>query len=91
MTPTILEIDRYITILLFQIQAFRPFFVSLNLPYSVVRGEQLAMQANVFNYMSQDLDVSICSIYYLYRAHILSCFERHCKKLILVVVYALIE
>lgn len=42
-----------------KVQAFRPFFVSLNLPYSVVRGEQLAMQANVFNYMSQDLDVLV--------------------------------
>ena len=32
--------------------------MSLNLPYSVVRGEQLALQANVFNYMKQDLSVS---------------------------------
>ncbi|XP_053399009.1 CD109 antigen-like isoform X3 [Mercenaria mercenaria] len=42
-----------------KIEAFKPFFVSLNLPYSVVRGEQLALQANVFNYMSQDLDVIV--------------------------------
>ena len=41
-----------------QIEAFRPFFVSLNLLYSVVRGEQVALQANVFNYMAQDMDVS---------------------------------
>ncbi|XP_060581140.1 CD109 antigen-like isoform X3 [Ruditapes philippinarum] len=42
-----------------KVEAFKPFFVSLNLPYSVVRGEQLALQANVFNYMSQDLDVVV--------------------------------
>ncbi|KAL4230965.1 hypothetical protein ACF0H5_011338 [Mactra antiquata] len=42
-----------------KVEAFKPFFVSLNLPYSVVRGEQLALQANVFNYMQQDLDVVV--------------------------------
>ncbi|KAH3835183.1 hypothetical protein DPMN_108530 [Dreissena polymorpha] len=42
-----------------KIEAFKPFFVSLNLPYSVVRGEELALQANVFNYMSQDMDVLV--------------------------------
>jgi len=42
-----------------QLEAFKPFFVSLNLPYSVVRGEQLALQANVFNYMDTDLDVLV--------------------------------
>ncbi|XP_052253498.1 CD109 antigen-like isoform X15 [Dreissena polymorpha] len=42
-----------------KIEAFKPFFVSLNLPYSVIRGEELALQANVFNYMSQDLDVLV--------------------------------
>ncbi|XP_052800199.1 CD109 antigen-like isoform X1 [Mya arenaria] len=38
---------------------FRPFFVSLNLPYSVVRGEQVVLQSNIFNYMGQDLDVTV--------------------------------
>ncbi|XP_060573011.1 CD109 antigen-like isoform X2 [Ruditapes philippinarum] len=38
---------------------FRPFFISLNLPYSVIRGEQVVLQANVFNYMGQDLDVVV--------------------------------
>ena len=42
-----------------QIEAFKPFFVSLNLPYSVVLGEQLVLQANVFNYLTQDAFVSI--------------------------------
>jgi hypothetical protein len=32
--------------------------VSLNLPYSVVRGEQVVLQANVFNYLTSDVDVS---------------------------------
>ena len=38
---------------------FRPFFVSLNLPYSVVRGEQLVLQVIVFNYMNKDADVTV--------------------------------
>ncbi|OWF38489.1 CD109 antigen-like [Mizuhopecten yessoensis] len=42
-----------------KVEAFRPFFVSLTLPYSVVRGEQLVLQANVFNYMTMDMDVIV--------------------------------
>nr|XP_034324217.1 CD109 antigen isoform X1 [Crassostrea gigas]XP_034324218.1 CD109 antigen isoform X1 [Crassostrea gigas] len=42
-----------------KIETFKPFFVSLNLPYSVVRGEQVVLQANVFNYLSQDTDVLV--------------------------------
>ncbi|XP_069130827.1 CD109 antigen-like isoform X2 [Argopecten irradians] len=42
-----------------KVEAFRPFFVSLTLPYSVVRGEQLVLQANVFNYMTIDMDVVV--------------------------------
>ncbi|XP_033743834.1 CD109 antigen-like [Pecten maximus] len=42
-----------------KVEAFRPFFVSLTLPYSVVRGEQLVLQANVFNYMTMDMDVVV--------------------------------
>ncbi|XP_067660553.1 CD109 antigen-like [Haliotis asinina] len=42
-----------------KIRVFRPFFVSLNLPYSVTRGEQLAVQAIVFNYLGQDVDVVV--------------------------------
>nr|BAR45612.1 thioester-containing protein 1 [Scolopendra japonica] len=40
-----------------KLQIFRPFFVTLNLPYSVVRGETLALQALVFNYMTENLMV----------------------------------
>ncbi|KAH3836725.1 hypothetical protein DPMN_110099 [Dreissena polymorpha] len=42
-----------------KIGAFKPFFVSLNLPYSVVRGEELALQTNVFNYISQEMNVLV--------------------------------
>ncbi|CAL1547264.1 unnamed protein product [Lymnaea stagnalis] len=38
---------------------FRPFFVNLNLPYSVTRGEQLALQVNVFNYMEEEMLVRV--------------------------------
>uniref|UniRef100_S4RX82 CD109 molecule n=1 Tax=Petromyzon marinus TaxID=7757 RepID=S4RX82_PETMA len=42
-----------------QLLAFQPFFVSLNLPYSVVRGEQFVVQALVFNYLDTDLQVRV--------------------------------
>ncbi|XP_014673920.1 PREDICTED: CD109 antigen-like [Priapulus caudatus] len=39
--------------------AFQPFFVSLTLPYSVLRGEVLVLQATVFNYMNADTQVEV--------------------------------
>lgn len=54
-------------IFVLQIETFKPFFVSLNLPYSVVRGEQVVLQANVFNYLSQDTDVILQSMLYIYK------------------------
>lgn len=42
-----------------KLTSFRPFFINLNLPYSVVRGEEVVIQANVFNYMGQNLDVVV--------------------------------
>lgn len=37
-----------------------PFFVTTNLPYSIKRGEKIAVEAIVFNYMSNDLtDVTV--------------------------------
>lgn len=33
--------------------AFQPFFVSLTLPYSVVRGEVFTLRATVFNYLAE--------------------------------------
>nr|BAR45614.1 thioester-containing protein 3 [Scolopendra japonica] len=42
-----------------KITVFRPFFVSMNLPYSVIRGEAIAVQAIVFNYMKQTVSVTV--------------------------------
>ncbi|XP_059187409.1 alpha-2-macroglobulin isoform X2 [Centropristis striata] len=39
--------------------AFQPFFVSLTLPYSVVRGEVFTLRATVFNYLSKCIMVKI--------------------------------
>ena len=41
-----------------QITAFKSFFVSLNLPYSVKRGEEFALQVTVFNYLTIRLSVN---------------------------------
>jgi uncharacterized protein YfaS (alpha-2-macroglobulin family) len=38
---------------------FRPFFISTTLPYSVRRGEELTLSIQVFNYLSDDQDVSV--------------------------------
>ncbi|XP_069099094.1 alpha-2-macroglobulin-like protein 1 isoform X2 [Pleurodeles waltl] len=35
------------------VTAFKPFFVDLTLPYSVVRGESFPLKATVFNYLKQ--------------------------------------
>jgi CD109 antigen len=40
------------------LNVFQPFFVSVNLPYSVVKGEILPVQASVFNYLNKCLPVS---------------------------------
>jgi len=36
----------------FKVTAFQPFFVSFTLPYSLVRGERVAIPVSVFNYLS---------------------------------------
>ncbi|XP_062587000.1 CD109 antigen-like [Saccostrea cucullata] len=41
------------------LRVFQPFFVSLTLPYSVIRGELVVLQANVFNYLKKDIKVLI--------------------------------
>lgn len=38
---------------------FRPFFISVDLPYSVIRGEIVAVQIAVFNYMNKDLTAEV--------------------------------
>lgn len=42
-----------------KIQVFQPFFISTNLPYSVKRGEVIAIPVIVFNYMDKALDAEI--------------------------------
>uniref|UniRef100_A0A646QE55 TEP1-F n=1 Tax=Hemiscolopendra marginata TaxID=943146 RepID=A0A646QE55_9MYRI len=42
-----------------KMQIFRPFFVTMNLPYSVIRGETLSLQGLVFNYMKEDLEAEV--------------------------------
>ena len=41
--------------------AFKPFFVSLSLPYSVVRREEVEIIATVFNYYYENLKVKVKS------------------------------
>ncbi|PIK36938.1 hypothetical protein BSL78_26231 [Apostichopus japonicus] len=38
---------------------FKPFFVSLNLPYSIIRGETLVLQATVFNYFDTEIQATV--------------------------------
>ncbi|XP_054743840.1 thioester-containing protein 1 allele R1 isoform X10 [Anastrepha obliqua] len=42
-----------------KIQVFQPFFVSTNLPYSVKRGEVIAIPVIIFNYMPKPLDAEV--------------------------------
>jgi CD109 antigen len=44
-----------------KLTVFRPFFVRLELPYSVKRTEKFALQVLVFNYMDQEQDVRLDS------------------------------
>uniref|UniRef100_A0A8C1N0M0 Uncharacterized protein n=1 Tax=Cyprinus carpio TaxID=7962 RepID=A0A8C1N0M0_CYPCA len=39
--------------------AFKPFFVSLTLPYSVIRGETFTLKATVFNYLPKCIMVTL--------------------------------
>lgn len=38
-----------------KLRVFRPFFLSLNLPYSIVKGEAVGVQVLVHNYMNRDV------------------------------------
>ena len=37
----------------------KPFFVSLQLPYSIVRGEEFALRVVVFNYEQHDVETMV--------------------------------
>ncbi|RWS30312.1 CD109 antigen-like protein [Leptotrombidium deliense] len=43
----------------FAVKVFRPFFVKLGLPYSVIRGETIALQATVYNYLKGAQNVKV--------------------------------
>ncbi|CAH1779310.1 unnamed protein product, partial [Owenia fusiformis] len=42
-----------------KLTVFQPFFISLTLPYSVVRGEEFGLIITVFNYMDNETEVTI--------------------------------
>lgn len=42
-----------------RLQVFQPFFVSLNLPYAIKRGEILTVPIIVYNYLEHDVDASV--------------------------------
>nr|UCK81477.1 CD109 antigen-like protein [Arenicola marina] len=42
-----------------KLTVFKPFFITLNLPYSVIRGEEFGLQALVFNYLHEELEVLV--------------------------------
>lgn len=42
-----------------KLRVHQPFFVSLNLPYSVKRGEVVSVPCTVFNYLQQTVDVEV--------------------------------
>ena len=41
------------------VTGFQPFFVSLTLPYSAVRGENLTIPVTVFNYLNESVRVRV--------------------------------
>lgn len=43
--------------------AFKPFFVSLSLPYSVIREETFTLKASVFNYLPKCIMVRPCNLF----------------------------
>nr|XP_014289274.1 CD109 antigen-like isoform X3 [Halyomorpha halys] len=42
-----------------KVKVFRPFFVSLDLPYSVIRGETVSIPVVVFNYMDKTIQAEV--------------------------------
>ncbi|RMC13369.1 hypothetical protein DUI87_10904 [Hirundo rustica rustica] len=42
-----------------ELGVFQPFFIFLNLPYSVIRGEQFILEVNIFNYLKEEAEVAV--------------------------------
>ncbi|MEW8547423.1 MAG: alpha-2-macroglobulin family protein [Candidatus Thiodiazotropha sp.] len=55
--PKSVPIYRNPDFLTLQLTVFQLFFVTVQLPYSIVRGEIFILQANVFSYYPEDLEV----------------------------------
>ena len=43
------------------LKAFQPFFISLTLPYSVIRGEDVTIPAAVFSYLDRSICLTVSS------------------------------
>uniref|UniRef100_A0A8V5FT09 Uncharacterized protein n=2 Tax=Melopsittacus undulatus TaxID=13146 RepID=A0A8V5FT09_MELUD len=41
------------------LKAFQPFFVDLTLPYSIIRGEDFLLRANIFNYLDHCIQINV--------------------------------
>ncbi|NXO02976.1 OVOS protein, partial [Rhinopomastus cyanomelas] len=41
------------------LRVFQPFFVDLTLPYSIIRGEDFLLRANVFNYLDYSIKINV--------------------------------
>ncbi|XP_006897027.1 PREDICTED: CD109 antigen-like [Elephantulus edwardii] len=42
-----------------ELRAFQPFFIFLNLPYAVIRGEEFALEVTIFNYLKETTEVKV--------------------------------
>ncbi|NXA40224.1 CD109 protein, partial [Eudromia elegans] len=42
-----------------ELEAFQPFFIFLNIPYAVTRGEQFILEVNIFNYLKEEAEVTV--------------------------------
>ncbi|XP_026195460.1 alpha-2-macroglobulin-like [Anabas testudineus] len=42
-----------------KLTVFQPFFVELNLPYSIIRGEHFELKATIFNYLTSCIMISV--------------------------------
>uniref|UniRef100_H0WZ02 CD109 molecule n=1 Tax=Otolemur garnettii TaxID=30611 RepID=H0WZ02_OTOGA len=42
-----------------KLQAFQPFFIFLNLPYSIIRGEEFVLEVTIFNYLKDATEVKV--------------------------------
>ncbi|NWI20473.1 CD109 protein, partial [Crypturellus soui] len=42
-----------------ELEAFQPFFIFLNIPYAVTRGEHFILEVNIFNYLKEEAEVTV--------------------------------